>query len=758
MLFVLLGCLLAALGLPLLVTRIPANGRPALAIVPLAAFLFFAFTPTAESSFVLVTAPAVSLSLKLDGLSRLFALLITGIGTMVYAYSGYYLKEHPGQGRFYGFISLFMGAMLGLVLANDLYFLFFCWELTSISSFFLIGLNQHEAKARQAALQALTVTGTGGLALLGAAVLLQMELGTAQMDALAALVPPGFSPVLTTALLLVWLAAFTKSAQFPFHFWLPGAMAAPTPISTYLHSATMVKAGVFLLFRLSPVFAAHQWWTPVLTFVGGITMVYAAFHALFRHDMKSILAYTTVAALGILVFFIGWGTATSLQAALLFVLVHALYKAALFLLTGAVDHATHTRNVLRLHGLRHYLPALAVAGLLAALLNGGFPPFLGFIGKDLMYEAMLHAHATAWIPVLLAVNVALLYAGLQVGFRPFMGVPLPESAVSKVSYWLWVPPLVLATLGLLFGLFAHIPHALVAAAQEAVGTSASAPLKLWHGFNEVLAWSLTTLLAGLLLYRFWPMKRERLGWVERLEAGSPAAVFGQLGQGIQVFAKAYTSFFQHGYLRYYVMTVVLVLVAGISMLLFENYTFKSSFEPLLELTFYELGTLGMLLSGLVFVVFTQSRLAAVAALGVMGFAICLLFVFYSAPDLAITQFAIDTLTVILFVLVLYKLPRYIRVSSLGVVLRDALVSLSFGVLIALLALQVLHQPLERAVAGYYAAESYLAAKGKNVVNVILVDFRGADTLVEITVLSIAALGVYGLLKLRLRSDERRNRA
>ncbi|MBA4304406.1 MAG: Na(+)/H(+) antiporter subunit A [Sphingobacteriaceae bacterium] len=758
MLSVLCACVIAALGLPVLVPRLPAAWRPSLAILPLGSFVYFLLTPISESQLLLTELPPVHLWLKLDGLSRLFALLITGIGTLVYAYSGYYLKNHEGQGRFYGFISLFMGAMLGLVLANDLYFLFICWELTSISSFFLIGLNQQEAKARSAALQALTVTGLGGLALLGGAVILQIHTGTTQIDALAARMPADFSVGITAALLLVWAAAFTKSAQFPFHFWLPGAMAAPTPISTYLHSATMVKAGVYLLFRLSAAFAAHPWWTPVLTTVGAVTMLYAALHALFRHDMKSILAYTTIAALGILVFFIGWASPLSMQAALLFVLVHALYKAALFLITGAVDHATHTRNVLRLHGLRKQLPALAVAGGLAALLNGGFPPFLGFIGKDLMYEALLHEHAVIGVPLLLVVNVALLYAGLQVGYRPFAGSAMPEGEVSKVSFWLWLPPLLLAVLGLLFGFLPQMPNALIAAAHVAVGSSGFAPLQLWHGFNEVLAWSLATLLAGVLFFRFWPMNRERLGWTEKVEMFSPAALFTWLASSLQLFARRYTSFFQHGYLRYYVMTVVAVLIGGISLLLFDDFAFKGSFEPLLELTFYELGTLAMLLAGLVFVVFTPSRLAAVAGLGVMGFAICLLFVFYSAPDLAITQFAIDTLTVILFVLVLYKLPRYIRVSSMAVVLRDGVVSLVFGGLIALLALQVIHQPLQRSVSTFYAAQSYVAAKGKNVVNVILVDFRGADTLVEITVLSIAALGVYGLLKLRLRAEERRNRA
>lgn len=727
---------------------------------PLIGFGLFLAIPEGEVHWTWIPEMGLQFALKLDGLSRLFALLITGIGTLVYAYSSYYLSDHPAQNRFFGFITLFMGAMLGLVLSNDLLLLFICWELTSISSFFLIAINHQEATARHSAITALAITGLGGLALLGAVVLFYQLTGSLSISELATTLPHHHdSPTLFIAFVLLLLAAFTKSAQFPFHFWLPGAMAAPTPISTYLHSATMVKAGVYLLLRLSPAMEAYYLWQPVLMAFGGFTMAYAAFHALFKTDMKAVLAYTTVAALGLLVFLTGLGTQLALQAALVFVLVHALYKAALFLITGGVDHAVHSRNLLRLGGLYRALPALALAGALAALLNGGFPPTLGFVGKDLMYEALLHSDFhLAWLALLIAVKIMLLYAGFQVGIRPFIGPAMDDRDVEAVSPWIWGPPLLLGLLGVLFGLFPKLLQPLIAPAMLSVGSSIEAPLKLWHGFNAVLGWSIFTLLMGVGGYVYWKLTGARGNWLQRWEVFSPKNLFFQVAIALLRMAKAFTAFFQHGYLRYYVMTVVIVLATGMFYRLGQDLGLSFDFKPVLSLTFYETGTLIMLLAGLAYAVFSQSRLAAVVALGVMGLAICLVFVFYGAPDLAITQFTIDTLTVILFVLVLYKLPRYIRVSSPLVVARDGVFSLFFGAMITFIALFVLEVPAQKDLSDFYAANAYLAAKGKNIVNVILVDFRGIDTLVEITVLSIAAIGVYGLLKLRLKANERRNRA
>lgn len=748
-----------SLVFPAFNSLLPARLRWLLALWPLAGFVLFASIPNQLWQIEWASELGLRFSLHLDGLSRLFALLITGIGTLVYAYSSYYLAGHPGQSRFFGFMNLFMGAMLGLVLANDLLLLFICWEMTSISSFFLIAFNYTEEKARKSAITALTITGLGGLALLGAAILLQHQTGSFDLSEMLMKLPTGDEPVMQGVVVLLLLAAFTKSAQFPFHFWLPGAMAAPTPISTYLHSATMVKAGIYLLLRLAPAFGVLLWWQTILMGFGGLTMAFAAFHALFKTDMKLILAYTTVSALGLLVFLIGWGTPEALRAALVFIVVHALYKAALFLITGGVDHAVHTRNLLQLGGLHRSMPVLAAAGLLAALLNGGFPPLLGFIGKDLMYEAVwLQRGSMFWMLLLVATKVMLLYAGFQVGIRPFFGIAKGHGKVEKIPVLIWGPPLLLSLLGLLFGLMPGLIQPLIDSALQSTGVMGLAPLAIWHGFNAVLAWSLATLLLGAFLYLKWKLDVDRSAWLQKWEALSSAKLFQQTWRSLNSFAKSFTGFFQHGYLRYYVMTVVGVLTVGMAYRMVNDLELSLDFKPLLALTLYEVGAVLLLVAGLAFAVLSQSRLAAVAALGVMGLAICLVFVFYGAPDLAITQFTIDTLTVILFVLVLYKLPRYIRVSSPLVVLRDSIFSLFFGATVSILALLVLQVPAQKALAEFYASQSYVAAKGKNIVNVILVDFRGIDTMVEITVLSIAAIGVYGLLKLRLKTQERRNRA
>ena len=762
MLISILICFLFSLAMPLVGSWMKTDVRRFLPLLlPAGIFIYFVSMGEGVQTESVDWLPqlGISLSLYLDGLSRLFALIISGIGFLVFAYSAEYLKGHPYLDRFYGYLSLFMGAMLGLVLSENLISLFIFWELTSISSFFLIGFNNESAASRQSALTALTITGLGGLSLLAAALLIGHVGGTYSITELLSSVEVLQAHALYLPIvLLVFGAAFTKSAQFPFHFWLPGAMKAPTPVSTYLHSATMVKAGVYLLLRMSPLLGGTDLWQNSLLLVGGITMLYAAFHSIFRTDMKGILAYSTIAALGLLVFLIGIGTPTALLAAGTFILVHALYKATLFLITGVVDHETGSRDVLKLGGLRKVLLPVAVAGLFAAISNAGMPPSFGFVGKDLIYEASLHLPGIgSWLTAaLILTNVLLLYAGFLVGIKPFIG-PLPE-AYAKVhlpSFWLWGPPLLLGSLSILFGLWPALPSQLANASLLALTGAAAAPLKLWHGFNTIFGLSMLTLGSGLLLwFLLKPGYRagERLARLDRI---APQHLLTQLAKGFGMFAVVWTNFFQHGYLRYYIMTIILVLSIGMGYRLLSGYSLNTNFHPLLELSFYEVSIVLIMLVSILFAVFSRSRLAAVAGLGVVGYAICLLFVFYSAPDLAMTQFTIDTLTVILFVLVLYRLPRYLPISDGPTIARDWLVALSFGGLITLIALLVLEQPMDREVADFYAANAYVLAKGKNVVNVILVDFRGLDTLVEITVLCIAALGVYGLLKLRLKANERR---
>jgi multicomponent Na+:H+ antiporter subunit A len=746
------------------------KGKPAIlsAALPLGLFFYFSsFIAQVASGEVIykqydwVPAYGVNLSFTLDGISLLFALMITGIGFLVFVYTAAYLKGHEYLDRFYGYLGLFMGAMLGLVLSDNLISLFVFWELTSISSFFLIGFNNNEESSRKSAIVALAITGFGGVLLLAGALLLGNIAGTysiaemlSQTEAIAN------STYYVPVLLLIFGAAFTKSAQFPFHFWLPGAMKAPTPVSTYLHSATMVKAGIYLLMRFTPVLGNTEMWNTTLITVGAVTMAYAALQTLFKTDLKGILAYSTISALGILVFLIGLGTRDALLAASVFILVHALYKATLFLVTGIIDHETGSRNVVVLSGLRKVLLPVAIAGILAAVSNAGIPPSFGFLGKDLIYEATLHfGNAALFLTAIaIATNILLLYAGFLAGVKPFTG-KLPES-FSKVhmpSPLMWLPPLLLALLGIVFGFFPGlIQDSLIQPAVTALGASGEAvQLKLWHGFNTILLLSGITILLGIILYVVLKPSEKREQAVDKLYRISPKGIVLFVAGAFGRFSGLWTNFLQNGFLRHYVFTIasVLVLLAGYTLI---NHTkYEMDYASFSKLTIYEVVTLLIMVIGIFYTVFSKSRLGAVVAMGIVGYAICLVFVFYSAPDLAMTQFSIDTLTVILFVLVLYRLPKYLLLSDYKMRIKDGVLSLAFGALISVLALEVLSEPTNTETSEFYAENAYLLAKGKNIVNVILVDFRGVDTFMEIAVLSIAAIGVFGLLKLRLKRKERK---
>ncbi|WP_304157658.1 putative monovalent cation/H+ antiporter subunit A [Mesonia mobilis] len=736
-------------------------------LIPLGLFIYFVrfIGEVSNKEFIHKTyewipSLGVNLSFTLDGLSLLFSLLITGIGTLVFAYTSGYLKGHVYLDRFYGYLSIFMGAMLGLVLSDNLISLFVFWELTSISSFFLIGFNNTSEASRKSALTALGITGIGGLLLLSGGIVLGNISGTYSITEMLAQKDfiQGHEHYILAAC-LIFGAAFTKSAQFPFHFWLPGAMKAPTPVSTYLHSATMVKAGVYLLFRMSPLMGSTSFWNNTLLIVGLITMVYSAFHSIFRTDMKGILAYTTISALGILVFLIGLGTHESYLAAAVFIIVHALYKATFFMMTGVVDHQAKTRNVTELSGLRKVMLPVAIAGLLAAISNAGIPPSVGFIGKDLIYEGTFHFEHSAILLTALAIltNVFISYAGYVAGIKPFIG-KLPEKfeKVKFPSFFLWFPPVLLGTLGFVFGLFpVLIEKSLVKPILWSIGEEAAeVHLKLWHGITPILGLSLLTMASGIILYFVLKPSAKKETFITKFEALSPKSILENFNRGFNKFSLLWTRIFQNGYLRNYVSVIILFLIALMGYTLIDGTTYKIDYASFARLTVYEVVILTILILAIGLIVFAKSRLAAVVATGIMGYSICLLFVFYSAPDLAMTQFAIDTLTVILFVLVLYKLPKYLKLSDYKMRIRDGILSIAFGGLISVLALEVLAQPVNSEISDFYAKNSYLLAHGKNVVNVILVDFRGADTMVEISVLAISAIGVFGLLKLRLKSVER----
>ncbi len=732
-------------------------------LLPVSLFLYFAtFIPGVSagqvfsSHYAWVPSAGINFDFHLDGLSLLFSLLITGIGSLVFLYAVAYMKGHPYLDRFFAYLSMFMAAMLGVVLSDNILLLFIFWELTSISSFFLIGFNNDNAESRKSSLTALVITGGGGFLLMAGLVLAGYISGGYSIQEMIRSNEALKDHVLYgLILLLVFSGAFTKSAQFPFHFWLPGAMKAPTPVSAYLHSATMVKAGVYLLARMFPVLGGTELWTYPLVIAGGITMLYGAFYSVFRTDLKEILAYSTISALGILVFLIGIGTEEALLALPVFILVHALYKAALFLITGVIDHETGTRDITRLAGLRKVMLPLAIAGVLAALSGAGVPFTFGFIGKDLIYEATLHADKLPYIltGAALLTNIFLVSAGFLAGIRPFTGnLPDAYQRVHLPHWFMWVPPLLLAFLGILFGCFPALPGStILKAATEALTTGGvDSTLKIWHGFNIILLLSAVTIAGGTLLYL---SKKPAAG---KSPGGMllPELLFFGLTGNVKKFSDWYTNILHNGLLRSYLLRIIVFSVLLLAYRVIRGGPLEINLARISTISIYEIVVAGILIAAVYMTVTSSSRLTAVVGTSVIGYCICLMFVFYSAPDLAMTQFTIDTLTLVLFVFVLFRLPPFLNFANNKVRIRDGVIAASFGTLIALIALQAMYQPIDTEISKYYADNAYVLAKGKNVVNVILVDFRGFDTMFEIVVLSIAALGVFSLINLRLKSSEK----
>ena len=742
-----------------------------IALLPLALTVYFASligrVSTGQvimASYAWVPTLGVNLSFYIDGLSLVFALLISGIGVLVVIYAGGYLAGHPQLDRFYLYLLLFMAAMLGLVLSGNIITMFIFWELTSFSSYMLIGFNHRQAEARASALQALLITGLGGLALLAGLVLLgqvggSWELTTLLNQSAAIQANSLYLPIL----LLILLGAFTKSAQFPFHIWLPNAMAAPTPVSAYLHSATMVKAGVFLLARFNPILGDTLAWQISLTTAGTVTMLLGAYLAWQQTDLKRILAYSTISALGTLMLLLGVGTAVAVKAAVVLLIVHSLYKGALFMAAGAIDHETGTRDITQLGGLRRVMPITFVAVTLAALsMAGALPLFVGYIGKKLIYEAALTAPSAGWLltgAVLLANVFTVVVAGL-VAVRPFWGrsVATPKPA-HEAPPSLWLGPLVLGGLGLLLVVVLEfIPDSLM---KPFLATSATAiadelvqvKLAAWSGINAIFWLSLATLLAGIGLYTGRNVLRRLLQPANAAVATiGPERIYNWMLDGLRTIAAGQTRLLQHGYLRLYLLTIVLTATALVGYTLLNRYGLNIGSSSS-NVSVYEATVAVVMLLSILAAVVSNSRLTTIAALGAIGYGMSLLFVFYGAPDLAMTQLAVETLTVIILALTLYHLPRFSRLSSPANRSRDALVALVVGGLIFLLALTALAVPMQSRLTPFFAENSVTLAKGRNIVNVILVDFRALDTLGEITVLAVAAIGIYALLKQRPKPSE-----
>lgn len=695
----------------------------------------------------------VRLAVALDGLAFVFLALICGIGALIFVYAGEYLRSDPRLGRFYAYLLLFTGSMAGLVLADDVFFLFVCWELTSVSSFLLIAWDHERQEARKAALTALLVTGGGGLAMLAGFVLLVVVTGETQISRIAGGVVRA-SALYPSILILVLAGAFTKSAQVPFHFWLPLAMEAPTPVSAYLHSATMVTAGVYLLARLGPVLGGTRAWAVVVTTVGAATMIAGAALSVTQKDLKRILAYSTVSVLGLLTMLLGVGTRAAVSAAVVYLIAHSLYKGALFLIAGTVDHEAGSRDITRLRGLARLLPITATAAVLAAISNAGAPPLLGFVAKELLYEAVLEApSAAAALGVAAVMSSALFVVGsVMVAWRPFFGGP-PEapSIPHGEPLSLWLGPAVLAALSLALGvapgLLGRLPGV---AATVILARPVALDLHLWHGLTPVLGLTVVTLLGGVGLARVLLPRVERLhGAAERLGAVGPARAYDGGFAGLLRFAEAETKVIQTGHLRHYLIITVMTTVVLVGAPLLRSLP-PSSALSLRDLELPEIALAAVIMAAAFVTTRTPSRFAAVAMLGAVGASVMLVFVIFSALDLALTQIMVEVLTVVIFVLVLHRIPRLVSPMPARVWIPDAVVSGLFGVMVALLVLVSGTLSPESILSDYFIAKAYPEAHGRNVVDVILVDFRAMDTLGETTVLCAAGIGVYALLQIRAR--------
>lgn len=691
----------------------------------------------------------------LDGLSMVFALLVTGIGALVFLFAHAYMKSYSGTTKFFFFLMFFSVAMLGLVLSANLIQLFIFWELTSVLSFFLISFFHEKESARKAALQSFYITGFGGLCLLAGIITLGSIvdsysfndwLNNAEAIKESSLYLPG--------LLLILTGVFTKSAQFPFHFWLPGAMQAPAPVSAYLHSATMVKAGVFLLARLFPVLGGTPEWYFIIPFAGVLTMITGSYFALTSTDIKGILAYTTINALGVLVLLLGIGTSESIKAALLFLFIHAFYKATLFMVAGLIEKKTGTREISELGGLIKFMPITYVVAILSLLSMAGLPPLLGFLGKELIYEAQVQSPGMGSLILILGVtsNIFMIAISLFFGRRVFLGKH--KIWVNKPDEKGWaflIGPGILALLSLVIGLFPSIMgKALIEPAMSAVYLKdVDVKLKLWHGFNQIFFLSLFTIIAGLSLYITMLKKKNLLNKWRHINSFifrvSFERVFAWFLEKFVVVATTKTKVVQHGYHRYYILTII----AFTSILLWVQYFYTETIRFGTDFTlrpFYVSGLAIVIIAVSIASAILRSRIVTIITMGVAGYGIALIFLYYSAIDLAITQILVETLTLVMFMAILQRLPKFAVLSRRRTRIRDFLIALCFGTVMTLLTIKAINVNLSRPISDYFLQNSYTQAFGKNVVNVILVDFRAFDTMGEVTVLVLAAIGVYLLLK------------
>ncbi len=696
----------------------------------------------------------MNMNLMMDGLGAFFACLILGIGLLIIAYARSYLSRDDNMGEFFTYLLLFQGAMVGIVLSDNILVLLVFWELTSLSSFLLIGYWKHLPEGRQGARMALTVTGMGGLAMIGGMLILGNIAGSydlsvilTQREAIQA------DPLYVPALVLILLGCFTKSAQFPFHFWLPHAMAAPTPVSAYLHSATMVKAGIFLMARMWPVLSGTPEWFYLVTTAGLVTMVLGAVIGLFKHDLKALLAFSTVSHLGLITMLLGTGTAFGAMAAVFHILNHATFKAALFMSAGIIDHEAHTRDIRRLGGLRHLMPVTFVIATIAALSMAGIPFFNGFLSKEMWLEETTHTYlfGPEWLVPALATFGAVFSAAYS--FRYIGHVFLGQERHDYPAHphdppaGMWLPPAFLTVLVVVIGVAPFLAQPAVkfvtAAVLGGVEEVPSAYLAIWHGFTPALFMSVIAVVGGLVLLALFTPLLKLWDAAPRPEAKT---IFEAIVEAFVRLARDTTQTLHNGAFTQYAGILALTIVAAGS----HAWLTGSDAGPARDASpvniIAALGWLALILATAFLVIKHRNRLLALILMGIVGTVVSVGFAFFSAPDLAMTQISVEVVTIILLLLALNFLPDTTpSESSLGKKLRDGIIALAGGAATFVFSYHLLlREAVTTPISEYHLENSYKGGGGTNVVNVILVDFRGFDTYGEIIVLGIAALVIFAL--------------
>ena len=735
-----------------------------------------------------IPSAGINFTTYLDGLSLIFGLLITGVGSLVILYSIYYLSEREALGHFYVYLLMFMGAMLGVVFSDNMMVLYVFWELTSISSFLLIAFWYHRKQSRYGAQKSLLITVSGGLAMLVGFIMLYTMTGSFSVRETIAVIGDFTNHSLfIPAMILVLLGAFTKSAQFPFHIWLPDAMEAPTPVSAYLHSATMVKAGIYLVARFTPVFGGEAVWFYAVSGVGIFTLFWGSFNAVRQTDLKALLAYSTISQLGLVMSLFGLGSAAlntgysansviyaqATFAALFHLINHSTFKGALFMVVGIVDHNVGTRDVRRLGGLMSLMPVTFSVALIGSFSMAGLPPFNGFLSKEMFFEAVVNVRHLeffsigAWgtlFPVIawIASVFTFIYSMIIV-FQTFFGEHQPDRLdreAHEASPGMLIAPGILAFLVVAIFFFPNlIGDYLIRPAMAAVYptlpelASLMPEIKAWHGeIGMPLVMTAGVIILGLLMYKllnYWRFmyKVGPFRWnLDTLYNGA----LNLLGRGSTLLTNTYMT----GYLRDYLVYIFgfFLLIVGGSLFLVGGVSFDLSNDAPITVNEYILVFI-MMAAGIL-MIFVSSRVTAILLNGVLGYSIALFFVFFRAPDLALTQIVVETVTTALFLLCFYFLPELKRekIARPSKVV-NGIIAVASGVLVTVIALSVQGNSMFESVSTYFE-DAYELAGGKNIVNAILGDFRAFDTMLEVVVLFIAGLGVYTLIKLKARKGDR----